>query len=387
MTEQRKAATAAPITEGKGMNFSLHLQGNGDEIAAANMAAFMDACNSDMIVGGDTLTQKEDDYVVSLHEAVTLPTFLLDFLGVGLLPLGNIVVVKGKKKSAKTKFIQMLCAVALGAAWGDVVCRNIVNCLLYFDTEMDRYDTIGILRNIVQLCGWSDENPDRLRVSHLRSMGYEQRRAYISEQVERYRPKLVVVDGIADIEPDFNDLQKSSDVVQWLMSLTDTYKCCAIVVLHENKSKDDSNTQGHLGNVLAKKMYNCFQVKRDGSAFTVQDTEESRGKEIDTLRFTLDNDGIARPTTAPGNSSEPKFIEEIKRVLPDVFKTTEAIGRNELERKYSVRAACSERTASSRIKLALDKGLLYVGSDEKYHISQVGQSGAKVGQIAPPAAM
>lgn len=310
--------------------------------------------------------------LVSIHEAVTKPTFLLNYKGTEFLPIGNIFIVQGQKKVGKSKALQALCAVLLGATWGALEKTADVDKLLYFDTEQERCDTIGVLRNILALLEWRDENPDKLRVYCQREKNYDERKTEIETEIEAQKPQVVVIDGIADIEPDFNDVVKCSAVGQWLLNLTGKYKCAVICVLHENKG--DENTQGHLGSVLDKKLYASFKVEKKGAAFTFSNVR-TRGKDIEPIRFILDTNGVPRPADLSPCDNHSKYVAEAKSVLQKIYTSNIGLGRNALERDYATKSKCSEKTASNRISLAKDEGLLLVGEDSLYYFSEWGKLG------------
>lgn len=64
---------------------------------------------------------------------------------------------------------------------------------------------------------------------------------------------MAVIDGVADLLEDFNDVGQSSEIINSLMRLSAENDVAIINVLHTNKRKDDSDMKGHLGTLLLQK--------------------------------------------------------------------------------------------------------------------------------------
>ena len=104
--------------------------------------------------------------------------------------------------------------------------------------------------------------------SRQRPLTIEERRKTIEDAIKEEKPDIIFIDGVRDLLQDFNSLEQSNELIQWLLSLTAEYGCTIVSVLHQNKSKEDGNMRGHLGTELLNKLTDCFEVsKKDGKCF------------------------------------------------------------------------------------------------------------------------
>ena len=86
----------------------------------------------------------------------------------------------------------------------------------------------------------------------LRTINYKQRMRFIEYTLEQNKGNngLVVIDGIADLVSDVNNLEESNLCVQKIMELSAKYDCHIITVIHSNYGTDKAT--GHLGSFLYK---------------------------------------------------------------------------------------------------------------------------------------
>lgn len=237
-----------------------------------------------------------DEYEICLAEKLAEPIFTVKSLGAGAFPLGDIQAIKAKSKSGKTYAASIIAAVILGGDFGTLKAGVEAAKVLFFDTEQNKLNTAKVMRRIHSLLGWEDtENTDRLHVYSLRRMDLAVRCEHIAAKVQAYKPTAVIIDGIADLMLNFNDVEESSRLIDWLMKLSAANNCAVIAVLHENKSKEDSGMKGHLGTLLLQKSSDVFQCGKANGVFTVTETD-SRNLPIEDFSFFIDGHGIPHPT-------------------------------------------------------------------------------------------
>lgn len=182
-----------------------------------------------------------DEYEICLAENLPEPIFTVKSFGAGAFPLGDIQAIKAKSKSGKTYVASIIAGVILGAKFGNLEAGLENAKVLFFDTEQNKLNTAKVMRRIHTLLAWDLwENTDRLHVYSLRKMDLNIRREYIKAKTEQLRPQAVIIDGVADLMMNFNDVEESSQVIDWLMKLSADCNCAVICVLHENKGRDDS---------------------------------------------------------------------------------------------------------------------------------------------------
>ena len=268
--------------------------------------------------------------------------FLFRIFGKPCFPRGELVAVTGKAKSGKTLFnsLLMACCVNYEALQvqrtpeerdGCWQCQP-VRCLWY-DTEQSEQSTQDILKNRIlrmieegslreksyKIDTKSDDeqanaefqlstlrsapcDASRLKnystlstlhsklnyfdIFNVRSLHYEERMRLFKTAVRKFRPALVVLDGVRDLMADINDGIHAQEVVEELMKLAQETDCCLVCVLHQNKGAEDRNPRGWIGTELMNKafeVYACEKLKPE-NIFMVEQTH-TRKYDLGELMF------------------------------------------------------------------------------------------------------
>ncbi len=202
------------------------------------------------------------------------PEYLIEIGGVPTMPKGNLVAVSAKWKNGKTFFCDILTAIFLGSD-RFVNCRSLQETgrALFFDTEQSDNDTKRVQKTIDAMT--PEYRHDDFKVACLQpapidSNSEPSRYDVICRAVSHEKPDLVVIDGIADLIYNYNDVIESQDIVSRLAAMANEYKCCIVVVMHQNKSSMDKNMKGHLGTLLYQKCSDVFTVEKHDSVFEVK---------------------------------------------------------------------------------------------------------------------
>ena len=218
--------------------------------------------------------------------------FLFRIFGKPCFPRGELVAVTGKAKSGKTLFNSLLMACCVNCEVlqvqrppeeGDGSCPcQPVRCLWY-DTEQSEQSTQDILKNRILRMIEGDNNFD---IFNVRCLHYEERMRLFLTAVRKYRPALVVLDGVRDLLADINDGIRAQEVVEDLMKLAQETDCCLVCVLHQNKGAEDRNPRGWIGTELMNKafeVYACEKLKPE-NIFMVEQTH-TRKYDLGELMF------------------------------------------------------------------------------------------------------
>ena len=276
-------------------------------------------------------TSIKEKYVIDGNVDYPEPEYLIRIGDVPTLPKGNLVAVSAKWKNGKTFLCDILSAIFLGS---DVFpnCESLSKQgkVRFIDTEQSRNDTARILKTIRAMI--SEERKDDIEVSCLRDADINSYNAD-SEEVSRYefvrksieieRPDLVIVDGIADLIYNYNDVTESHDMVNNLAALANKHNCCIVVVMHQNKGSHDKMMKGHIGTMLYQKCSDVFQVEKHGEIFLVTHPV-SRHRQSNGLVFKLDENAIPKDGAADRHremqlekqQSEQQAREILAAVIP-----------------------------------------------------------------------
>ena len=114
---------------------------------------------------------------------------------------------------------------------------------------------------------------------------------------------VMIIDGIADLVIDVNDIRESNEIVQKIMRWTENHNVHIIVVIHSNFNSDKPT--GHLGSFLEKKTETQIQLKVSEDDDNIVDVKckRSRSYPFEDFSFEVDREGI------------PRIIDKIDNVL------------------------------------------------------------------------
>lgn len=238
------------------------------------------------------------------------PRYLLEYGGVPFAPLGGIQAITGHKKNGKTFLMcQFMAAILSGDSermraqlpglmlhetTADSLTRKPV--VLYIDTEMEKLNTVKVVRRVQWLCEWDfGKVSDQLRVLWLRAEESNAIRwAKTKQAIIETRPTAIFLDGIRDVIGDFNDNEESANLIAECMMIATELDCCIFSVLHENPGSE--KMRGHLGTELGNKVTDTFVCKKDKAngmvTFTVKQVD-ARGKDVPDWKFEIVDDAGA----------------------------------------------------------------------------------------------
>ena len=221
---------------------------------------------------------------------------------------GNFSFIAAPPKSKKTFFVSLLSAVYLKGQL-DSHAKGMIGhrkgrCLVHFDTEQGRFHAQKVFRRVLDMTGLSDEC---YHTFGLRTLNNRDRLNFI-EYFLYHKVQdagLVVIDGIADLVSDVNNLDESSMVIQKLMKWTEELNCHIVTVIHSNYGTEKPT--GHLGSYLEKKAETQIQLELN----TVNDEmvtvkcRRSRGFPFEKFSFKINKQG------------HPEIVDDLYNIIED----------------------------------------------------------------------
>jgi RecA-family ATPase len=284
------------------------------------------------------------------------------------MPKGDVSSTKAKSKNGKSYLESIFVASLLGYQGMNIHTLYPDGTAVYFDTEQNPRNTARLAKRVHILLGWDiKSNNDRFNAYSLRSMPTDERLPYIEKIISNIKPDLVVIDGIADLINDFNNIEESSKVIDAIMKMSTQYNCHVSCVLHTNKSAADNNMKGHLGTLLLQKSSDVYEVKKEGGTFNVTETD-SRNIPIEDFSFSLDGNGIPIKTETIKENKEVGKLNAVHDVLASVFSESSELTYKELTEKYAMYSGESAGTAKRRIKFSMENNFLKING-KKYSIN------------------
>jgi AAA domain len=211
---------------------------------------------------------------------------------------GNFSFIQAPPKSKKTFFMSLLSAIYLKNGYldtfgGDIKSFRDNKYLIHFDTEQSVPHSQRVFRRPIDMTGINDE---RYLTYSLRSLDYKERLELIEyvlyQKVEEGQVGLVIIDGVADLCSDVNNIEESNALVQKLMKWSKELNCHIITVIHSNFGSDKPT--GHLGSFLEKKTETQIQLELNtvNKDLVTVSCKRSRNASFETFSFKVNNFGL-----------------------------------------------------------------------------------------------
>lgn len=212
---------------------------------------------------------------------------------IAIASYGNFSFVQAPPKSKKTFFLSLIaCAYMCGETThtkGMVGYRKNKK-LIHYDTEQGKYHAQKVFSRVTDICG----NTDDYYTYTLRQYSPIERLDFIDWHLNNTdNIGLVIIDGIADLMLDSNDLKESSKVVQFLMKWTQELDIHIITAIHSNWNSQKPT--GHLGSFLEKKAETQIALElSDQKNIAIVKCMRSRGFSFEKFAFEVESDGLPR---------------------------------------------------------------------------------------------
>lgn len=299
-------------------------------------------------------------FIINLTEQVPDPQPIVRIWGNLIASRGNISAVVGLAKSRKTF---LTCAVVSGflsdseflgfdtPATGKVV---------YIDTEQSKAHVHKIARRILRSIGLpTDRNHASLVVAALRELTPDQRKEATAEILRRYKPDLLIIDGVADLCNDPNDLHESEALTCELMRWSSEYDNHILCVLHTNPGGEKA--RGHLGSSLLRKSETVMLVKADGAASVVS-PQYCRNEPFSEFAFQINDTGLPEACGVPA-------LQLKEDVFAEVMDAGKVYSHSELVDLLVERADIKAGSAKVKISRAVKAGSIVKNQAGGYYLA------------------
>ena len=299
-------------------------------------------------------------YIVDMSRDLPEEQPIISIDGSCICSRGNISAICGEAKSKKTFLASALVASAMAIPLDKLnnfksVDKDMNINVLWVDTEQGERHVRRVIDRISEMTGAKTGgllSEPRLMTLSLRELSPMDRYKVMMEAVKRYPFDLIVIDGIADLQNNTNDLEESDALVGLLMALSTKTNTHILCVLHTNPGSDKA--RGHLGSSLQRKAETVIFVHRNGECSVVE-PQFCRNEPFERFAFAVNEEGIPEVCDIPQSGE----IDINKRIV-DILATEYGgvIERVTLWKKLVEVLGLSGPTAKMRVKRLIDKGLL-----------------------------
>ena len=317
----------------------------------------------------EILEERIAPYIVDMTKQLPEPRPLISIDGCCVCSRGNISAVCGEAKSKKTFLTSALVASAMALPLRIIdnfknVDSNSNISVLWVDTEQGEQHVRKVINRISHMTGALRGGAvvePRLMTLSLRELSPAERKAIMFDTLVRYHFDIVVIDGIADLQRNTNDLEESDALVTELMALSTKADCHIVCVLHTNPGSDKA--RGHLGSSLQRKAESVLFVHRVGDTSVVE-PQFCRNEPFERFAFTINDEGI--PTLCEPPSENPT-TDPIVNILREYYGGS--VERATLTHKAVEQLHINEGTAKMRIRRLINRGTL-IASDREVKIAE-----------------
>lgn len=211
---------------------------------------------------------------------------------------GNFSFIQAPPKHKKTFLVSLLSAAYLGGKSkrfvGGIKGHRDGRCLYHFDTEQGRFHAQKVFRRVLDMCELEDQCYSTFG---LRARSHDERLDIIEYVLKNNRDVgVLVIDGVADLVSDVNNIEESNMVVGKIMKWTEMYQVHIITVIHTNYNSNKPT--GHLGSALEKKAETQIELQKDeeNEAIINVRCKASRSKSFDDFSFFVNDYGYPEVT-------------------------------------------------------------------------------------------
>ncbi len=308
----------------------------------------------------DLAKERVEPYIVDMSKQLPEVLPLVSINGSCICSVGNISAVCGEAKSRKTFLTSGLVASAMAIPYNklnnfQIVDKNHNLDVLWVDTEQGEMHVRKVVDRISEMTGAKLGgliSEPRLTTLALRELAPHERKQRMYDAMRLMHYDLVVIDGIADLQRNTNDLEESDALVTELMALSTLAETHILCVLHTNPGSDKA--RGHLGSSLQRKAETVLFVHRVGETSVVE-PQFCRNEPFERFAFCINDAGIPEvcPLPMEGGTSErhPAIA-----LLEDEYGG--AIERTTLIRKLTETQHLKQSTAAMQVQRLIGRGSL-----------------------------
>lgn len=322
-------------------------------------------------------------YIVDLSQQLPDIDPLISINGSCICSRGNISAICGEAKSRKTFLTSALVASALAIPYKGLnnfkfVANNSELTCLWVDTEQGQPHVRKVIERISEMTGSKLGgllSEPRLTTLSLREEAPAKRKELFIEALYHFPYDLVVIDGIADLQRNTNDLEESDALVSELMALSTKTNTHIICVLHTNPGTDKA--RGHLGSSLQRKAESVIYVHRNGDSSIVE-PQFCRNEPFERFAFAIDDKGIPVVCDLP---AEPLKEDVVAHIVREEYGGV--VERKVLTNKLITSLSLVDGAARMRITRAIKRGALIVDGDYLRLPDSVASAAASAVEVAP----
>ena len=268
--------------------------------------------------------------------------------------------------------------------------KEMVNCIIV-DTERNHNDELPlVVKDIYKSTGIIavDKPYQFLKVSSLKLASRKDRLWLLKSYVEKLHNMafhiFLVLDVVTDCMYDFNNVNESLELSDYLNKLCEEKNCTILAIVHENPTLGGmGKARGHIGTELMNKSSTILGISRyNDEVFKLQFKKLRNSSSNDSILIKYDDkiDDLVKLT--PTELKKLKDIEvkaptdKVVKLLQKVFNAQKEIKQNDLVSQLENELECSSKTSIRRIdKIIEEQTVILTNEDGKFMLFAERSSG------------
>lgn len=240
--------------------------------------------------------------------------------------------------------------------------------VIYVDTERNILDQFPLaIQSILKKGGYQiDENP--LCFAYVSLLEFERAKRFdvLEEYIKNEKSKsetslFIVLDVITDCLQDFNKVEDSLKLIDFMNKTINEYDVTFLCLIHENPGSEKA--RGHVGTELMNKSSTFLKIGFKDNTQVIEVAWKklrSAQKPLPFYMTFITGEGLKLVSPediqlSKANSIQKGKIQDVVEVLESVFYEKDFILKNELEKVFKDQLDISPRTASERIDFIIDE--------------------------------
>lgn len=203
---------------------------------------------------------------------------------------GNFAFIHSQPKSKKTFFVSLLASAYLTGfnSHTGPLKGHPDGMLVHVDTEQGKFHAQKTFQRPTRMGNVKAD----YRSFALRAYSPENRRDFIELFLDENDVGLLIIDGMADLVNDVNDLDACNKAVGDLMRWSEEYNLSIITVIHSNFGS--TKATGHLGSALSKKCETEIIIEPQEGGSVLAKCKASRNFSFEDMYFEVTDDGLPK---------------------------------------------------------------------------------------------
>lgn len=299
----------------------------------------------------------------------------------------SISVIQGKSGVHKSRFTQHICSTFIEDSTDPLSSKNLLgfkseksNHIVYIDTERSINEQFpSAIQDIkVNANFLIEENIKELDFYSLIEFKRKERTNVIKKLIKNKKHQtdkhiVVILDVATDLIADFNSVDDSMTLIDFLNECINAFDISFIVLIHENPSHQTEKARGHLGTEFMNKATTQISIKEETTINDVMFFKVSYLKCRNTKRYPPyfikfdENDKILVEVTKDELSeiknarNKKADVNDIAEYITEIFE--ENILQSTLIENIKKEFKIEDRTAKQRLKEIEEKPVKIFGTD------------------------